>query len=369
MDNLQNITNENLTSENEELVELVINDDSTIDESDIDSEIKNEAEVELVNIQDLSKQFSLKDPVKDYLVTIGNIPLLTREEEISLFNKYKPAQEAKRKLELFDNYEIDLSIEEEEKLHQIIDNLEPIREKIINANLRLVVSIAKKYSSRNLSFLDFIQEGSIGLMMAIDKFDLDKGYKFSTYATWWIRQKIVRTIGDQARTIRLPIHMIERCNKYLAAQRKLTAMLYREPTYKEIAEEMNLPLNKVEELSMYIMEPTSLENKVGDDEDTVLGDFIEDKNCLNPAEITFQDKAKEELYKVLNTVLSSREKFVIAKRFGLFGNQPHTLEQVGDLLNVTRERVRQIEAKAIYKLRRHIDAKHLRGMVDASYNE
>ncbi len=360
--------NSQLDDENEELVDFVINDQD-IDESEFESELSNEDEVELIDIENLSSQYTGKDPVKNYLVMIGNIPLLSKEEENELFYKYKPAQKAKEKLAQFENYEIELSIAEEEKLHQIINDLDPIRERIINANLRLVVSIAKKYQSKNLSFLDFIQEGSLGLMVAVDKFDPDKGYKFSTYATWWIRQKIVRTIGDQSRTIRLPIHMVERCNKFLAAQRKLLSELHREPTSAEIAEEMKLPVNKVEELALYLMEPASLENKIGEDEDSVLGDFIEDKNILSPEEITYKDKAKSELYKILSSVLSERELFVLTKRFGLYGGQPHTLEQVGDLLNVTRERVRQIEAKAIMKLKRHIDGKHLRGVLDVNYME
>lgn len=355
--------------ENEDIIEYTIPDESSVDEYEIEQEMTGEEEVELVDVEELSKQYTGKDPVRSYLVTIGQIPLLSREEELQLFYKYKPAREAKEKLAQFERYEIDLTMEEEDKLHKIIDELEPIKEKIVNSNLRLVVSIAKKYSSKNLYFLDFIQEGSLGLMLAVDKFDPDKGYKFSTYATWWIRQKIVRTIGDQARTIRLPIHMIERCNKYIAAQRKLTSILYREPTVQEIADEMNLPLNKVEEISVYIMEPTSLENKVGDDDETTLGDFIEDKNTLNPAEIAYRDNAKNALYELLNKVLSERELFVLTKRFGLYGGQPHTLEQVGDMMHITRERIRQIEAKAIFKLRRHIDAKNLRSLIDPSYNE
>lgn len=359
---------EELKNETEELVDFVINDQD-IDDSEFESEMNDEDEVELIDIENLSNQYTSKDPVKNYLVMIGNIPLLSKEEENELFYKYRVAQKAKEKLAQFDNYEIELSIAEEEKLHAIINELEPIREKIINANLRLVVSIAKKYQSKNLSFLDFIQEGSLGLMVAVDKFDPDKGYKFSTYATWWIRQKIVRTIGDQSRTIRLPIHMVERCNKFLATQRKLLSELHREPTSAEIAEEMKLPVNKVEELAMYLMEPTSLENKIGEDEDSVLGDFIEDKNILSPEETTYRDKAKTELYKILSTVLSERELFVLTKRFGLYGGQPHTLEQVGDILKITRERVRQIEAKAIMKLKRHIDSKHLRGLLDINYSD
>lgn len=274
------------------------------------------------------------DPVKMYLKEIGQVPLLTPEEEVELAKRIEQGdQEAKKKL--------------------------------IEANLRLVVSIAKRYVGRGMLFLDLIQEGNLGLIRAVEKFDYRKGYKFSTYATWWIRQAITRAIADQARTIRIPVHMVETINKLSRVSRQLTQELGREPTPEEIAERMGMTPEKVREILKTAQEPLSLETPIGEEEDSHLGDFIEDTGIMAPPQAASYSLLKEQIENVLNT-LTERERKVLKLRFGLEDGKPHTLEEVGQIFGVTRERIRQIEAKALRKLRHPSRSKKLRDYLDES---
>ncbi|MBR2695364.1 RNA polymerase sigma factor RpoD [Candidatus Saccharibacteria bacterium] len=270
------------------------------------------------------------DSVRLYLREIGKIPLLTNEEEAKL------AQE-------------------------IVVGNPKAKRKMVEANMRLVVSIAKRYSGRGLDFLDLIQEGNTGLLRAVEKFDPDKGFKFSTYATWWIRQAITRAIADQARTIRIPVHMVETINKVLRTTRKLTTELNREPTNEEIAKALNMDVDKIDYVMKIKQDIASLDASVGrdgDDEDSVLGDFVEDEERVSPEDSAANQILKEQLAKIIST-LSDREQKIIKMRFGIGGERPHTLEEVGIEFSVTRERIRQIEAKALSKLRKHKDTKKL----------
>jgi RNA polymerase primary sigma factor len=276
-------------------------------------------EEEVIPKLDLSVKTPTNDPVRMYLKEIGKVPLLTAEEEVSLAKRIeRKDMEAKRKL--------------------------------IEANLRLVVSIAKRYVGRGMLFLDLIQEGNLGLIRAVEKFDYRKGYKFSTYATWWIRQAITRAIADQARTIRIPVHMVETINKLIRVQRQLLQDIGREPTPEEIAHEMGTTPQKVREILKISQEPVSLETPIGEEEDSQLGDFIEDEDATMPVEAVSEIMQKEELSQVLGT-LTHRERKVIELRFGLKGEHPRTLEEVGQKFGVTRERIRQIESKTLSKLR------------------
>lgn len=270
------------------------------------------------------------DSVRLYLREIGKIPLLSNEEEIDL-------------------------------AYRIVKGEKKAKDKMVEANMRLVVSIAKRYSGRGLDFLDLIQEGNTGLLRAVEKFDPDKGFKFSTYATWWIRQAITRAIADQARTIRIPVHMVETINKVLRATRKLTNELNREPSVEEIAKEMGMEPEKVDYVMKIKQDIASLDATVGrdgDDEDSVLGDFIEDEGRVSPEDAAAAQMLKEQIAEILSS-LSEREQKVVKLRFGIGGGRPHTLEEVGAEFSVTRERIRQIEAKALSKLRKHKDTKKL----------
>lgn len=270
------------------------------------------------------------DSVRLYLREIGKIPLLTAEEELAL-------------------------------AHRVVAGEKKAKDKMAEANMRLVVSIAKRYSGRGLDFLDLIQEGNTGLLRAVEKFDPDKGFKFSTYATWWIRQAITRAIADQARTIRIPVHMVETINKLLRTQRRMTQELNREPTIEELAEELEMESSKVEYVIKIKQDITSLDAGVGrdgEDEDSVLGDFIEDGDSATPEESATSQLLKEQVKEVLSS-LSDREQKILKMRFGLNGSKSHTLEEVGKEFAVTRERIRQIEAKALAKLRKHKDSKKL----------
>ena len=270
------------------------------------------------------------DSVRLYLREIGKIPLLSNEEEVDL-------------------------------AYRIVKGDKKAKDKMVEANMRLVVSIAKRYSGRGLDFLDLIQEGNTGLLRAVEKFDPDKGFKFSTYATWWIRQAITRAIADQARTIRIPVHMVETINKVLRATRKLTNELNREPTVEEIAKEMGMEPEKVDYVMKIKQDIASLDATVGrdgDDEDSVLGDFIEDEGRVSPEDAAAAQMLKEQIAEILSS-LSEREQKVVKLRFGIGGGRPHTLEEVGAEFSVTRERIRQIEAKALSKLRKHKDTKKL----------
>lgn len=294
---------------------LRISDD---DDDDILLEEEDEIEVEKIDLS-VPDGVSIEDPVRMYLKEIGKVPLLSAEEEIELAKRMELGdQEAKKRL--------------------------------AEANLRLVVSIAKRYVGRGMLFLDLIQEGNLGLIKAVEKFDYRKGYKFSTYATWWIRQAITRAIADQARTIRIPVHMVETINKLIRVSRQLLQELGREPTPEEIAAEMNMPVERVREILKISQEPVSLETPIGEEEDSHLGDFIQDDNVPVPADAAAFTLLKEQLQEVLGT-LTEREQKVLTLRFGLEDGRARTLEEVGKEFNVTRERIRQIEAKALRKLR------------------
>lgn len=296
--------------------------DDLVSEDDLTDE---DLEITVENVD----QFA-DDSVRLYLREIGKIPLLSNEEEVDL-------------------------------AYRIVKGEKKAKDKMVEANMRLVVSIAKRYSGRGLDFLDLIQEGNTGLLRAVEKFDPDKGFKFSTYATWWIRQAITRAIADQARTIRIPVHMVETINKVLRATRKLTNELNREPSVEEIAKEMGMEPEKVDYVMKIKQDIASLDATVGrdgDDEDSVLGDFIEDEGRVSPEDAAAAQMLKEQIAEILSS-LSEREQKVVKLRFGIGGGRPHTLEEVGAEFSVTRERIRQIEAKALSKLRKHKDTKKL----------
>ena len=297
-------------------------DDDQMDDLDDDADIEEE-EVDLDNIEGfIPEGVSLEDPVRMYLKEIGKVPLLSADEEIELAQAMERGGEEG----------------------------EEAKKKLAEANLRLVVSIAKRYVGRGMLFLDLIQEGNLGLIKAVEKFDYHKGYKFSTYATWWIRQAITRAIADQARTIRIPVHMVETINKLIRVSRQLLQELGREPTPEEIGEEMGMPVERVREILKISQEPVSLETPIGEEEDSHLGDFIQDDNVPVPADAAAFTLLKEQLVEVLGT-LTEREQKVLRLRFGLDDGRARTLEEVGKEFNVTRERIRQIEAKALRKLR------------------
>ena len=276
----------------------------------------------------LTKDLTINDPVRMYLKEIGQIKLLTLKEEGELADRIQEGDEEAKNI-------------------------------LAEANLRLVVSIAKRYVGRGMLFLDLIQEGNIGLMKAVDKFDVSKGYKFSTYATWWIRQAITRAIADQARTIRVPVHMVENINKLARVQRQLTLELNREPSEEELAKKMNMSIDKVREIYKISQDPVSLETPIGEEDDSHLGDFIKDERNLSPEEFATNEMLKDEISQVLET-LTEREEKVIRLRFGLEDGKPRTLEEVGQMFGVTRERIRQIEAKALRKLRHPSRSRKLR---------
>ena len=315
---------------------LKITGDDDEPEPDEDMILAEEEEVDVENI-DLSVPdgVSIEDPVRMYLKEIGKVPLLTAEEEIELAQKMERGG----------------------------DEGEEAKKRLAEANLRLVVSIAKRYVGRGMLFLDLIQEGNLGLIKAVEKFDYKKGYKFSTYATWWIRQAITRAIADQARTIRIPVHMVETINKQIRVSRQLLQELGREPTTEEIAEEMGLPVERVREILKISQEPVSLETPIGEEEDSHLGDFLPDDNMPVPADAAAFTLLKEQLVEVLGT-LTDREQKVLRLRFGLDDGRARTLEEVGKEFNVTRERIRQIEAKALRKLRHPSRSRKLKDYLD-----
>lgn len=289
------------------------------------------AEKLLLDDSTLTKDLTINDPVRMYLKEIGQIKLLTLEEESKLADR-------------------------------IMEGDMEAKNILAEANLRLVVSIAKRYVGRGMLFLDLIQEGNIGLMKAVDKFDVSKGYKFSTYATWWIRQAITRAIADQARTIRVPVHMVETINKLARVQRQLTLELNREPTEEELAKKMNTSVDKIREIYKISQDPVSLETPIGEEDDSHLGDFIKDERSLSPEEFATNEMLKDEISQVLET-LTEREEKVVRLRFGLEDGKPRTLEEVGQMFGVTRERIRQIEAKALRKLRHPSRSRKLRDYI------
>ena len=290
------------------------------------------------------------DPVRMYLKEIGKVPLLTAAEEIDLAMKIEAGVAAGEQLEKADAGEIELERRDLRRLTRIEEVGFDAKQQLIEANLRLVVSIAKRYVGRGMLFLDLIQEGNLGLIRAVEKFDYRKGFKFSTYATWWIRQAITRAIADQARTIRIPVHMVETINKLVRIQRQLLQELGREPTPKEIGDVMGLPEERVREIQKISQEPVSLETPIGEEEDSQLGDFIEDDAAVVPPDAASFSMLQEQLSKVLDG-LAERERKVISLRFGLEDGHPRTLEEVGREFGVTRERIRQIESKTLAKLR------------------
>ena len=314
-------------------LDLMEIDDEDVDDPEVDAVIAENPEAKEIDLEaTISKNIAVDDPVRMYLKEIGKVPLLTAQEEIDL---------AKR-MEAGDEY---------------------AKQKLCEANLRLVVSIAKKYVGRGMLFLDLIQEGNLGLIKAVDKFDWTKGYKFSTYATWWIRQAITRSIADQARTIRIPVHMVETINKLIRVSRQLLQEEGREPTPDEIAEEMGISVEKVREILKIAQEPVSLETPIGEEEDSHLGDFIPDEDAPAPSDVASHTMLKEQLAEVLST-LTPREEKVLRLRFGLEDGRSRTLEEVGKEFNVTRERIRQIEAKALRKLRHPSRSKKLKDFLE-----
>lgn len=319
-----------LETSNIDVLRITDNDDDTVDDEILLDE-EEEVEVEKIDLS-VPDGVSIEDPVRMYLKEIGKVPLLSAEEEIELAKRMELGdQEAKKRL--------------------------------AEANLRLVVSIAKRYVGRGMLFLDLIQEGNLGLIKAVEKFDYRKGYKFSTYATWWIRQAITRAIADQARTIRIPVHMVETINKLIRVSRQLLQELGREPTPEEIAAELDMPVERVREILKISQEPVSLETPIGEEEDSHLGDFIQDDNVPVPAEAAAQTLLKEQLDEVLDT-LTEREQKVLRLRFGMDDGRARTLEEVGKEFDVTRERIRQIEAKALRKLRHPSRSRKLRDYLD-----
>lgn len=328
------------------------------DDEDDDIILDDEDEVEVEKI-DLSvpEGVSVEDPVRMYLKEIGKVPLLSADEEIELAQKMEAGSLAVEKIPLFKERLAETGDEQEKEeiqaeikaLQLDVDRGSDAKKRLAEANLRLVVSIAKRYVGRGMLFLDLIQEGNLGLIKAVEKFDYRKGYKFSTYATWWIRQAITRAIADQARTIRIPVHMVETINKLIRVSRQLLQELGREPTPEEIAEEMKMPVERVREILKISQEPVSLETPIGEEEDSHLGDFIKDDNVPVPADAATFTLLKEQLEEVLGT-LTEREQKVLTLRFGLEDGRARTLEEVGKEFNVTRERIRQIEAKALRKL-------------------
>ena len=290
------------------------------------------------------------DPVRMYLKEIGKVDLLTADEEVNLAMKIEAGTEAADKLEAAEAGEIELTRAEQRRLMRIEQVGLEAKQALISANLRLTVSIAKRYVGRGMLFLDLIQEGNLGLIRAVEKFDYTKGFKFSTYATWWIRQAITRAIADQARTIRIPVHMVETINKLVRVQRQLLQDLGRDPTPEEIGEEMGMSADRVREIQRISQEPVSLETPIGEEEDSQLGDFIEDSTAVAPPEAASESMLREQLDQVLDS-LADRERKVIKFRFGLEDGHPRTLEEVGREFGVTRERIRQIESKTLAKLR------------------
>ena len=324
-------------------------------------EITGLEEEELVDPNSLVDSFSIDDPVRMYLKEIGKVPLLNPDEETELAQVMSAGILAAEQLE---NMDKDALPEEElQQMKKLIKQGERAKQKLAEANLRLVVSIAKRYVGRGMLFLDLIQEGNLGLIKAVEKFDYTKGYKFSTYATWWIRQAITRAIADQARTIRIPVHMVETINKVIRVSRQLLQELGHDPTPEEIAKSMNMPVERVREILKIAQEPVSLETPIGEEEDSHLGDFIPDEDASEPAEAASFTLLKEQLIDVLST-LTPREEKVLKLRFGIEDGRTRTLEEVGKEFNVTRERIRQIEAKALRKLRHPSRSKKLKDFLN-----
>lgn len=310
--------------------------DVDFDDEFNEEDIKDLKDIDLNILDDLDDYISIEDSIKMYLKEIGKIPLLNVDEELELAKKISDSDECVRK------------------------NAE---KKMAESNLRLVVSIAKRYMGRGMQLLDLIQEGNLGLLRAVEKFDYQKGFKFSTYATWWIRQAITRSIADQARTIRIPVHMVETINRLIKTQRKLVQELGREPNAEEVAKVMKLPVSKVREIMNFALEPVSMETPIGDEDDSHLGDFLQDSNAKVPLNFAMDVLLHDQLMEVIKS-LTEREQKVILLRFGLEDGKPRTLEEVGKVFGITRERIRQIEAKSLRKLRNPSRAKRLKDFLE-----
>jgi len=347
-------------------VEVISDDDDVLDDV-IDEalpsleEIEEIVEEEVVNPESMIDDFSVDDPVRMYLKEIGKVPLLTSEEEVDLATKMSVGTAAAETLAEMEAEGVEGA--DLEELKKLVAEGEAAKQKLAEANLRLVVSIAKRYVGRGMLFLDLIQEGNLGLIKAVEKFDHTKGYKFSTYATWWIRQAITRAIADQARTIRIPVHMVETINKVIRVSRQLLQELGHDSSPEEIAAEMNMPVEKVRDILKIAKEPVSLETPIGEEEDSHLGDFIPDEDASEPAKAASFTMLKEQLVEVLGT-LTPREEKVLKLRFGIEDGRTRTLEEVGKEFNVTRERIRQIEAKALRKLRHPSRSKKLKDFLN-----
>ncbi|MBQ8892807.1 MAG: RNA polymerase sigma factor RpoD [Clostridia bacterium] len=363
----------------EQGIEII--EDSVDDMEDINSIVQSvEQKDEENGVVDPGEHTLVDDPVKVYLKEIGKVPLLSGDEEIDLAKRMLRGNDAQRQLRLMelkknggevpeedrDAFELlpdEFTQEEIDLYNKEITSGEKAKQRLSEANLRLVVSIAKRYVGRGMHFLDLIQEGNLGLIKAVEKFDYEKGYKFSTYATWWIRQAITRAIADQARTIRIPVHMVETINRVMRVSRQLVQELGRDPTSEEIAKEINQPEEKVREILKIALDPVSLETPIGEEEDSHLGDFIPDDDIPAPVEATSQIMLREQLVEVLST-LTPREAKVLELRFGLRDGRQRTLEEVGKEFNVTRERIRQIESKALRKLRHPSRSRKLKDFLD-----
>ena len=358
------LTPEQIDGIYQQLIEVgvdVVEDEAIVEEEEQVEEPAPDADEDRMRARkevDAALKAPTNDPVRMYLKEIGRVALLTAQEEVSLAKRIEQGLIAEEKLETFSG-----SHDEKRDLEWTRRDGQRAKRHLVEANLRLVVSIAKRYVGRGMAFLDLIQEGNLGLIRAVEKFDYAKGFKFSTYATWWIRQAITRAIADQARTIRIPVHMVETINKLMRIQRQLLQDLGREPTADEIAEQMEMSPKKVREIQKISQEPVSLETPVGEEEDSHLGDFIEDSEAPVPLERASFKLLQEQLESVLHT-LSGREKEVIRLRFGLVDGQPRTLEDVGKKFGVTRERIRQIESKTLSKLRHPSRSQKLRDYLE-----
>ncbi len=328
-----------------------------------EEDMEDVEEEEIVDPNTMVDSFSIDDPVRMYLKEIGKVPLLNPEEETELAMGMSAGYAAREQLDELKESGEEIPEEVRAELKKAINHGEHCKQRLAEANLRLVVSIAKRYVGRGMLFLDLIQEGNLGLIKAVEKFDYTKGYKFSTYATWWIRQAITRAIADQARTIRIPVHMVETINKVIRVSRQLLQELGHDPSPEEIAAEMNMPVDKVREILKIAQEPVSLETPIGEEEDSHLGDFIPDEDASEPSEAASFTLLKEQLVEVLST-LTPREEKVLKLRFGIEDGRTRTLEEVGKQFHVTRERIRQIEAKALRKLRHPSRSKKLKDFLN-----
>ena len=341
---------------------LRITDDDDVDDEEIILTDEDEVDVENIDLS-VPEGVSIEDPVRMYLKEIGKVPLLSADEEIALATRMNAKNDAEARIKAAEESGETIPEEEMASLKKTIKDGEKAKQKLAEANLRLVVSIAKRYVGRGMLFLDLIQEGNLGLIKAVEKFDYTKGYKFSTYATWWIRQAITRAIADQARTIRIPVHMVETINKVIRVSRQLLQSLGHDPSPEEISAEMGMPVDKVREILKIAQEPVSLETPIGEEEDSHLGDFIPDEGASEPSEAASFTLLQEQLVDVLST-LTPREEKVLKLRFGIEDGRPRTLEEVGKEFNVTRERIRQIEAKALRKLRHPSRSKKLKDFLN-----